>query len=271
MISFVESTIPISQSVTYSCTFNNQWSGLNHPNNYPGDAHWSPPVIVSHNGKYRMWKENKLASKGVEDVSEIGGTTNLTKEINDAKKKKNAGEYVKGKATFNSSVQSQTFDDITLSPWFPRMSSVTMIAPSPDWFTGFDFIRPVEQGFWYESFDISTYPWDAGTETGNDYNLNNPAENPHKAIKQLTLDTDAGFKNFRSADDSEIKPVAIWSCNLEVYSCSDYDGALGKSSQGKTRNCEWVDKKKKRCRRSKFKNRRLEVWCPQTCGKCENL
>jgi hypothetical protein len=66
------STVTTSHSVTYSCTFNNNWSAENHPNNYPGSsAHWSPPVVVAHNNKYNMWKPCKLASKGDEDVAEV--------------------------------------------------------------------------------------------------------------------------------------------------------------------------------------------------------
>ena len=71
-LSQVSSTVPISNSVTYSCTFKNNWSAENHPVGYPGDmAHWSPPVVVSHNDRYSMWAPGDLASLGVETVAEV--------------------------------------------------------------------------------------------------------------------------------------------------------------------------------------------------------
>ena len=50
------------------------------------------------------------------------------------------------------------------------ISSITMPAPSPDWFSGF-FDFGVIDGFdmWYNSFIITTYPWDAGTDSGTTY------------------------------------------------------------------------------------------------------
>jgi len=90
--------------------------------------------------------------------------------------------------TFNSSTQSQTFEDITLTPAFNTMSSITMVAPSPDWYTGFYNVKPIDKGsqVWLESFKIETFPWDAGTETGDDFAGDNPEENPHVPIVQLT-------------------------------------------------------------------------------------
>ena len=62
-----------------------------------------------------------------------------------------------------------------------------MIAPSPDWFSGlsnFD-VRDAnnDRQTYFGSFSIETFPWDAGTETGDRYSLSNPAENRGKTRK----------------------------------------------------------------------------------------
>ena len=73
-LSLVQSTVPASHSVTYSCMLTNQWSKANHPVNYDsvsGSAHWSPPVLAAHGTDYTMWAPNTMASKGVENVAEV--------------------------------------------------------------------------------------------------------------------------------------------------------------------------------------------------------
>jgi hypothetical protein len=70
-LSKVPSTVPVRHSVTYSCTFQNNWSAVNHPVDYPPNAHWSPPVIVAHNKNYKMWAQDLFASEGVEEVAEV--------------------------------------------------------------------------------------------------------------------------------------------------------------------------------------------------------
>lgn len=136
-----------------------------------------------------------------------------------------------------------------------------MIAPSPDWYMGFSDAKPR-----YETFEIETYPWDAGIETGDDFDTNNASEKPLAPIEQLIMDTVPGNKNFLSPDGDKILPMATWSCTLVASSCSDHDGGmLGKPR----RNCAWAGKKPKtsanRCKK-KYRGKSISKWCPDTCG-----
>ena len=215
-LSQVTSTVPAMHTVTYSCTFTNNWSGANHPVNYPSNAHWSPPVIAAHSRRYTMWEPNTLAMEGVKLVAETGGTSTLLSEIETAQEKRVAGDMVKGDVTFNREIQSQIFSDITLTPVFDRMSSITMIAPSPDWFTGFYNINPVDKSskFWLKSFEVVTYPWDAGTKKGNTFSGDNSAENPHVPISQFTKDTVPNTGVLSNSERTEVLPMATWSFTL---------------------------------------------------------
>jgi hypothetical protein len=65
------SVTPISMDVMYSCTFVNRWSSSRHPNDYPSNAHWSPPVLVTHDQTYVLWENGGLASSGIENVAEV--------------------------------------------------------------------------------------------------------------------------------------------------------------------------------------------------------
>ena len=60
-----------SQPATYNCELSNLWTRSRHPNGFPGGAHWSPPVFVSHNDGYRMFRPATRASNGVEVVAEV--------------------------------------------------------------------------------------------------------------------------------------------------------------------------------------------------------
>ena len=70
IVSMEMSTVPMSHSVSYSCTFKNKWSPSRQPVGYPFDAHWSPPVIAAH-GRWRMWARNRNATDGVVQVAEV--------------------------------------------------------------------------------------------------------------------------------------------------------------------------------------------------------
>jgi hypothetical protein len=176
--------------------------------------------------------------------------------------------------TFNRSTQSQKFDDITLTPWFNSMSSITMIAPSPDWYTGFYSVKPIDRSsnVWLESFEIETFPWDAGTDSGDNYDTDNMKEDPHVPIMQLTKETVPDNGVLLSPNESEVLPMATWTCTLVSSSCANHDGVMQNGNPKRT--CAWAGRpkgkkiRKKRCQK-RFLGRKLSVWCPEACGLCE--
>lgn len=121
--SFVAST----ETVDYTCVFQNNWSGVDHPNLYPSaNAHWSSPVLAAHSAEYAMWEEGGMTSSGVEIVAETGSTGTLRNEL-DASPAVSAREI--GVTTFNNDVQTQTFDSLEMTPTASLLSTITMIAP----------------------------------------------------------------------------------------------------------------------------------------------
>jgi len=216
----IVSTTPSTSSATtstvcYSCTFDNNWSGSNHPVNYPSsNAHWSPPVLAAHSSAYSMWKEGGTATDGIELVAETGGFGALVDEIEDAIPKPN---FVVGNAMFNKDTQSQTFASISMDPTNKYLSTITMIAPSPDWFSGFYDFRPIDESTnWYSKFVIDTYPWDAGTEEGDTFSGDNDATDPKEPIVRLTVDTVPSNGVFLNSDKDEVLPMGRWTCSLEA-------------------------------------------------------
>jgi Spondin_N len=123
-----------------------------------------------------------------------------------------------GQDQFNSADPPQTFDDITLTPDFPLLSTISMMAPSPDWFSGIFDVNPAVDGVWLEEFSISTYPFDAGTEMGTTYSITNPASTPRSVIYPLVASTVPQNGILLDPTGTKVLPVAMWSCTLKTLS-----------------------------------------------------
>lgn len=160
-----------------------------------------------------MWAPNTNATRGIENVAEIGNRVSLHVEFANAGDATN--DMVWGKLTYNSLEPWQTLPDITVSKDTPLLSSISMIAPSPDWFTGFcNYDVRATKSSWAGEFIILTYPWDAGTEQGDEFSLNNDPEAPHMPLFQFTKDTVPDNGIFLNADGTDVLPVAKWHCLL---------------------------------------------------------
>ena len=105
----------------------------------------------------------------------------------------------------------------------PRISTVTKISPSPDWFTGFaDYsILDFESNTWLASMEIDTYPFDAGTASGKFYRSESTPTNPQRNITRILAEggtTQArGLPEdgiFIGPDGTEVLPVGKWTCSI---------------------------------------------------------
>jgi hypothetical protein len=67
----------------------------------------------------------------------------------------------------------------------PLVTLVTMIAPSPDWFTGVHGLSLIENGEWVAEKTVSLAPYDAGTDNGRSYRSRNSDAMPREPISRL--------------------------------------------------------------------------------------
>ena len=76
------SDYPSTVSATYECSVLNSWNEEHFPFEYPKDGGvLSPPVLVSHNKKYKMWKPFSYATEGVEDIAEVSKRVTFSENI----------------------------------------------------------------------------------------------------------------------------------------------------------------------------------------------
>lgn len=127
-------------------------------------------------------------------------------------------DRAQGQVIFLDTETQVVLDAVEMNEEHSFLSTITMIAPSPDWFSGFSNFNVLdESGFWYEAIVISTFPWDAGTDSGDTYASPNDATDPPENIFQLTVDTIPDTTNvFLSPTGDSVLPVAAWTCSVEA-------------------------------------------------------
>jgi len=234
-------------------------------------------LIASHSGKYSMWNPDSNSSPGVESMAETGSLGQLQTEINAAGKKvKDTG---KGSLFFPDGLDDQVnIGTFKMDRGHRLVSSVSMIAPSPDWFSGFHDYRPISDGKWLASFSIESYPYDAGTDSGSTYTSSNSPTNPQ--VNTFRLDSSTVFLN-----DGEVLPVARWSCDvLPETTCRQLGGARFfrnmQNGEPRTQRCKWLNQGNNSAKRkARFCNRASPVSfiasaaevCRKTCNTCPGV
>jgi len=153
----------------YNMQVQSLWTGARHPADYPSNAHFSPIVVASHNTTYQMWAPGSPASVGVQTVAEMGNSSSLTSDLSTAQTAGTVLQYLTG-----SGADQQTVN-ITVDSGHAYVSFMTMLAPSPDWFTGFQDLSLCRGGNWVDAITITVQPWDAGTDCGTTFTSANCA------------------------------------------------------------------------------------------------
>ena len=172
-----------AHAVEYEATFNGLWNAT-HATSYPAGAHFSDLVGATHTSGTAFWKTGELASKGVEDVAELGDPTEMLDELAAAAQSGFAGPAINFGSLFNLPNSSTIrFEAETDKPF---ITLISMIAPSPDWFVGVSGLSLRANGRWIEALTVQLRPYDAGTEEGNTFSLDNSPTNPIDPISTLS-------------------------------------------------------------------------------------
>jgi len=174
---------PPSDTAVYQVVFNATWSATTHPTDFPPGPHFSPLIGAVHNDSVSFWASGEIASAGMEQMAETGGTSILTREIR-AHIPGNALSVINGRGI--GSPASTTIEGVHVSLDYPLITLVTMIAPSPDWFVGVAGQSLQDEfGQWVDELEVVLYPYDSGTDDGPSYRSPNADSSPKQPIKGL--------------------------------------------------------------------------------------
>ena len=170
-------------SATYTVTFTGAWTAEATPGGVPDGAHFSPLIGGVHNADVAFLEAGGTATPGIESMAERGRTATLTEEIQAAGA--NALSVLR-KDSGPGATASDTFEAVTVTADHPRITLLSMIAPSPDWFVGVFGLSLLDaEGNWADALTVNLYPWDAGTEGGDDFSFDNAATVPPGTIVSL--------------------------------------------------------------------------------------
>ena len=178
-----------NSSTNYRLTFSTNWTSSTHPTNFPSsNPHFSPLVGAVHSSNRAFWQTGSLASRGIENMAEFGGTSTLRNEIDTVSETKS---YVGS----NNGNTSQTSLDFSVNQDCPFVTFVSMLAPSHDWFVGVSKLDLRNSDSRFENKTINLRVYDAGTEEGDDFSFNGTTTSPANPISRLT--TAASDTDFR--------------------------------------------------------------------------
>ncbi len=176
--------VAVRSEALYTITFTGAWTTAVTADGVPSGAHFSKLIGGVHNDEVAFLESGGTASPGVESMAEDGGTSSLRSEINAAGA--NRRSVLEGTSSSVGPTPTVTFSDVSLTADHPRVTLLTMIAPSPDWFVGVSSLSMLDSsGDWMESVSVDLYPWDAGTEDGTEFLLSNDATDPQGVITSL--------------------------------------------------------------------------------------
>ena len=178
---FAQDTV-VGQEAEYEFKFEARWVP---PAAVPGNAHFTQIVGATHNVAGSLYTVGRRASLGVERVAELGLTGSMLAEIDAGIAAGNVDTTILGTDTFLTPQEVNTFK-FSASESHSRLTFLTMIAPSPDWFVGVSDLDLLDaNGQWRDQIVIDLDSYDAGTENGTRFSLANAATLPQGFITDL--------------------------------------------------------------------------------------
>ena len=182
------SPLMAQSTATYTVTFESNWSNQTHPHPqgmFPANAHWSRLVGATHKDENVFLEMGGLATQGVENIAEQGTNGVFQDEVEAAIDAGWANQYIFG-GNLGSALGQIVIQNLEVSSEYSYLTLLSMIAPSPDWMIAISSV-PLqdEEGEWRELIEIDLYPYDAGTDSGIDYNSANNNTNPQEPITNV--------------------------------------------------------------------------------------
>ncbi|HMJ46178.1 MAG TPA: spondin domain-containing protein [Ferruginibacter sp.] len=170
---------PLEPSATYKAILTTKWSLPAF--SVPPGAHLTTLVGMVHAKDTFLWS-NMPAGTGLEFVAEVGSNWRLINELDTIiNRHKALYQFAIPPPVINSAVEFP----LTFTSGFPSISFASMVAPSPDWFTGINNYCLVQNNQWVDDISIAMLVYDAGTEDGDVFGYDNPATFPVQNVSIL--------------------------------------------------------------------------------------
>ena len=152
----------------------------------PADATFASVAFATHESTVSYFNAGEAASAGLKAFAETGSTELLVEEFaaqtngaNVYPTKKNGGTFPQG------ATAAQKFGSHRASRGEDHLTFVASLSESPDWFVGARNIELRPGGVWIEELEVDLFAWDAGTDSGPDWDSADSATDPPASVTTL--------------------------------------------------------------------------------------
>ena len=169
------------ETAKYCLTTQFAWTTETHPEGFPENPHFSRLIGAAHSSRYSLFADGDTASSGLGLVATNGRVSVLEAELAEAARRKRVGAVfqTEGLAAGVGALSVQ----LTVSAKHSLVSFATMLAPSPDWFTGISAINLKDGDTWRNEARAPLWVWDAGVDNGVTYDAPNTPIQPRQSIR----------------------------------------------------------------------------------------
>lgn len=176
----------------YRLTLRKHWLPAHFPTMFPATAHFTALVGATHGDAVVFFARGALATTGVRHVAERGDTAAMLDEIDRAIAAGSATAAVSAPAVLRDADEGVLEFELQRSQ--PRLTLLTMLGPSPDWFTGFSGVALHDGGGWLDMLRLELPAYDAGTDDGASFLSPDAPSSPPLPVQRLS--TDAAASDF---------------------------------------------------------------------------
>ncbi len=147
------------------------------------DPHWSRLIAFAHTPRYNLFADGQTASSGLGLVATNGRVTVLQAELDEGQRRGRVGarKVVPGLETG----RGQFVLELEVSQEHYLVSFATMLAPSPDWFSGAAGVDLRDAEGWVDELTRPLWVWDAGVDSGAAFVSSNAPTQPRESVRLL--------------------------------------------------------------------------------------
>ncbi len=151
----------------------------------PTDTNFASVAFATHESTVSYFNAGEAASAGLKAFAETGSTELLVEEFaaqtDDANvfPKRTEGTFPQGATT------AQTFELHRASRGQDHLTFMASLSESPDWFVGARNIDLRPGGVWISELEVDLFAWDAGTDSGTDWDSADSATDPTASVSAL--------------------------------------------------------------------------------------
>ncbi|MEL6617660.1 MAG: spondin domain-containing protein [Pseudomonadota bacterium] len=168
------------ETQTYAVTVDLTWQVSD---GMPDNPHWSRLIAFAHSSRYALFEDGHTASSGLALVATNGRMSVLEAELAEGRRRDRVAEAIVLPG-IDDGVGRFSFE-IAVSDKHRFVSLATMLAPSPDWFTGVSAVALRDDTGWVDR-TVPLWVWDAGADSGPDFEGPNIDTQPRQSVRLST-------------------------------------------------------------------------------------